>query len=71
MLKLNCFNKSVGGYSRAGGDRGCVAGLSVVWCARSGCGRCTVFPVGRCRTARRVLHDNDDTNFSTVCHYRR
>ena len=25
------------GYSRAGGDRGCVAGLWVVSCARSGC----------------------------------
>ena len=31
--------------SRAGGDcdRGCVAGLSVVWCARSGSERCAVF----------------------------
>ena len=34
-LKRNCF-ESVGDSSRAGGDGGCVAGLSVVWCARSG-----------------------------------
>ena len=34
---------------------GCVAGLSIVWCTRSGCERCAVFPVGRCRTARRGL----------------
>ena len=40
----------MGGYSQAGGDGGCVAGLSVVWCARSGSGRCDVFLVGRCRT---------------------
>ena len=46
---------SVGGLSRAGGDGGCVAALSVVWCARFGCGRCALFPVGRCRTARRDL----------------
>ena len=46
---------SVGGFSRAGGDGGCVAGLSVVWCARSGSERCAVFLVGRCRTARRGL----------------
>ena len=38
-----------------GGDGGCVGGLSVVWCARSGCERCAIFPVGRCRTARRGL----------------
>ena len=38
-----------------GGDGGCVAGLSVVWCARSGSERCAVFLVGRCRTARRGL----------------
>ena len=35
-LKRNCF-ESVGDSSRAGGDGGCVAGLSVDWCARSGC----------------------------------
>ena len=49
MLKRNCC-ASVGGLSRAGGDGGCVAGLSVVWCAHSGCGCCALFPVGRCRT---------------------
>ena len=38
-LKRNCF-ESVGDSSRAGGDGGCVAGLSVVWCARSGWVRC-------------------------------
>ena len=37
-LKRNCF-ESVGDSSRAGGDGSCVAGLSVVWCARSGCVR--------------------------------
>ena len=47
-MRRNCC-ASVGGFSRAGGDGGCVAGLSVVWCARSGCGRCALFPVGRCR----------------------
>ena len=54
MLKRNCF-ESLGGYSRAGGDGGCVPGLSVVQCAHSGCGRCAIFPVGRCRTAGRGL----------------
>ena len=34
---------SVGGFSRAGGDGGCVAGLSVVWCACSGSERHAVF----------------------------
>ena len=34
-MRRNCC-ASVGGFSRAGGDGGCVAGLSVVWCARSG-----------------------------------
>ena len=38
-----------------GGDGGCVAGLSVVWCARSGSERYAVFLVGRFRTARRGL----------------
>ena len=52
-LRRNCC-ASVGGLSRAGGDGGCVAGL-FVWCARFGCGRCALFPVGRCRTARRDL----------------
>ena len=46
---------SVSGFSRAGGDGGCVAGLSVVWCARSGSERCAVFLVGRFGTARRGL----------------
>ena len=50
-FRRNCC-VSVGGSSRAGGDGCCVAGLSDVWCARFGCGRCTLFPVGRCRTAR-------------------
>ena len=50
-LRRNCC-ASVGGSSRAGSDGGCVAGLSVVWCARLGCGRCALFPVRRCRTAR-------------------
>ena len=47
MAKQFCYNlfqvkpyfawtMSVSGFSRAGGDGGCVAGLSVVWCARSG-----------------------------------
>ena len=48
-LKRNCF-ESVGDSSRAGGDGGCVAGLSVVWCARSGCVRCALFPEGRYQT---------------------
>ena len=39
----------------SGGDGGCVTGLSVVWCARSGSERCAVFLVGRFRTARRGL----------------
>ena len=38
-LRRNCC-LSVGGLSRAGGDGGCVAGLSVVWCARFGSARC-------------------------------
>ena len=52
-LRRNCC-ASVDGLSRAGGD-GDDAGLSVVWCARFGCGRCALFPVGRCRTARRDM----------------
>ena len=51
-LKRNFF-ESVGDSSRAGGDGGCVAGLSVVWCAGSGCVRCASFPEGRFQTERR------------------
>ena len=47
-LKLNCFDSAVG-YSRAGGDGVCIDDLSFVWCARSGRGRCALFPVGRCQ----------------------
>ena len=37
-------------FTPAGGGGGGVAGLSVVWSARSGCGRCALFPVGRFQT---------------------
>ena len=57
MNTLECqqesFKRSVGDSSRAGGDGGCVAGLSVVWCARSGCVRCALFPEGRYQTEPR------------------
>ena len=43
-LRRNCC-AIVGGSSRAGGDGGCVAGRSVVWCARVGWVRCMIIIV--------------------------
>ena len=48
---------SVSGFSLAGGDGGCVHGLSVVWCARSGRERCSVFLVATLARHRARLGD--------------
>ena len=39
MMLWSCY-ESADGCSRAGGDRGCVAGPLFVWCTRPGCERC-------------------------------
>ena len=67
-LKRNCFER-VGDSSRAGGDGGCVAGLSVVWCARSGCVRCALFPEGRYQTEGRFRSSSwaDASCYETAC----
>ena len=67
-LKRNCF-ESVGDSSRASGDGGCVAGLSVVWCARSGCVRWPYFRRGDTRQNVEVRSSSwaDASCYETAC----
>ena len=67
-LRRNCC-ASVGGFLRAGGDGGCVARLSVVWCARSGCERCAYFRWGDVRQHVEVWSSSwtDASCYETAC----